>query len=96
MIIYPRGSDAYNSSAQYVRSSVEPEFVCIMHPSAKYICSSGIDTEFEKPCIPTSMPENLPHVRIMHPIGQPYRPMIIEGITAPCLVSIEHYDVKNR
>ena len=57
-----QGSNACNSSAQYVCSSVEPEFVCIMHPSAQYVCSSGIDTEFEKPCIPTSMPENLPRV----------------------------------
>ena len=84
-----QGSNACNSSAQSVRSSVKPEFVCIMNPKIKYICASGIDTVFQKP-------ENLPRVRIMHPIGQPYRPMIIEGITEPCLVSIERYYVKYK
>ena len=90
------GSDAYNSSAQYVRSSIKPEYVCIMHSSAQYVCSSWIETEFEKPCIPTTIPENLPCVCIMHPSGQPYSPITIEGITAPCLLSIGFYDVETR
>ena len=83
-----QGSNACNSSGQSVRR-VNPEFVCVMNPKIKYICLSGADTVFEKP-------ENLPCVRIMHPIGQPYQPMIIEGITEPCLVSIERYYVKYK
>ena len=72
-----QGSNAYNSSAQYVHSS-------------------GIPPEFEKPCIPTILPENLPRVCIMHPSGQPYMPITIEGIIAPCLLSIGYYDVGTR
>ena len=83
-----QGSNACNSSGQSV-SRVNPEFVCVMNPKIKYICQSGADTVFEKS-------ENLPRVHIMHPIGLPYRPMITEGITASYLISIEHYDVKNR
>ena len=72
-----QGSDAYNSSAQYVRSS-------------------GIEPEFEKPCIPTIIPENLPCVCIMHPSGQPYIPITIKGIIVPCLLIIGYYDVGTR
>ena len=84
-----QGSNDCDSSGQSVRSRVNPEFVCIMNPKIKYICASGIDTVFQKP-------ENLPCGRIMHPIGWPYKPLAITGITEPCLVSIERYYVKYR
>ena len=84
-----QNNHACNSSGQSGRR-LNAEFVCIMNPKVKYICHSGaIDTVFEKP-------ENLPCVRIMHPIGQPYQTMVIEGITEPCLVSIERYYVKYK
>ena len=84
-----QNNHACNSSGQSGRR-LNPEFVCIMNPKIKYICHSGaIDTEFENP-------ENLPCVRIMHPIGRPYQTMVIEGITEPCLVSIERYYVKYK